>query len=241
MLDPHEIVITGDLYFHLDTETAPDVRRFSETLADHGMVQWVTDTTHNKGHILDVVIVRINGAIIYAPPSVYDPCLCDNNGNPSGDHYAIAFTVSARKPAKERKQLQFRRLRQISLPVLKQEITSWMGDFNNDAPASDMATTYNSGLLQSIDHLAPPPLCTKTVTLLLCDLTPNGTPSSFVTKNRADELWLSCSADIVRARPTCNYYYDAAFLSRNFSYKSSNSKAHTSIKMKNNFKSITKE
>ena len=107
MLDPHEIVITGGLNFHLDTETAPDVRRFSETLADHGMVQLVTDATHNKGHILDVVIVRINGAIIYTPPSVYDPCLCDNNGNPSGDHYAITFTVSARKPAKERKQLQF--------------------------------------------------------------------------------------------------------------------------------------
>ena len=60
MLDPHEIVITGDLNFHLDTETAPDVRRFSETLADHGMVQLVTDATHNKGHILDVVIVRTN-------------------------------------------------------------------------------------------------------------------------------------------------------------------------------------
>ena len=85
MLDPHEMVITGDLNFHLDTETAPDVRRFSETLADHGMVQLVTDATHNKGHILDVVIVRINGAIIYAPPSVYNSCLCDNNGNPSGD------------------------------------------------------------------------------------------------------------------------------------------------------------
>ena len=60
MLDPHEIVIAGDLNFHLDTKTAPDVRRLSETLADHGMVQLVTDATHNNGHILDVVIVRIN-------------------------------------------------------------------------------------------------------------------------------------------------------------------------------------
>ena len=96
MLDPHEIIITGDLNFHLDMETAPDVRRFSETLADHGTVQLVTDAMHNKGHILDVVIVRMNSSIIYAPPSVYDPCLCDNNGNPSGDHYAITFTVSAK-------------------------------------------------------------------------------------------------------------------------------------------------
>ena len=71
MLEPHEIVITGNLNFHLDTDTVPNVRRFSEALADHDMDQYVTDATHNKGHILDVLIVRINGAIIYAPLSVY--------------------------------------------------------------------------------------------------------------------------------------------------------------------------
>ena len=38
-----------------------------------------------------------------------------------------------------------------------------MVDFNHAAPASDMATAYNSGLLEIINRLAP--LCTKTVTL----------------------------------------------------------------------------
>ena len=197
MLDPHEIIITGDLNFHLDTEKAPDVRHFSETLADHGMVQLVSDATHNKGHILDVVIVRMNSAIIYAPPSVYDPCLCDNNGKPSGDHYVITFTISARKPAKQRKQLQFRRLRQISLPVLKQDITLWMGDFNHDAPASDMATAYNSGLLEIIDRLAP--LCTKTVTLR--PHAPWYTDELRDEKRRrrsAERLWLSSLLEVHR-------------------------------------------
>ena len=123
--------------------------------------------------------------------------LCDNNGNPSGDHYAITFTVSARKPAKERKQLQFRRLRQISLPVLKQEITSWMGDFNHDTPASEMATAYNSGLLEIIDHLAP--LCTKTVTLR--PHAPWYTDELRDEKRRrrsAERLWLSSRLEVHR-------------------------------------------
>ena len=57
MLDPHDIVITGDVNFHLDIVSDPDARRFSEMLSDRDMRQLVTNATHNKGHLLDVVIV----------------------------------------------------------------------------------------------------------------------------------------------------------------------------------------
>ena len=70
MLDPHDIVTTGDLNFHLDIVSDPDARHFSETLADRGMTQLVTDVTHNKGHLLDVVIVRNHNAIVTTRPSV---------------------------------------------------------------------------------------------------------------------------------------------------------------------------
>lgn len=42
---PAELLITGDLNFHLD----------NETLSDHGFVH-VQEATHNKGHTLDLVI-----------------------------------------------------------------------------------------------------------------------------------------------------------------------------------------
>ena len=58
MLDSHNIIITGDLNFHLDNPAELDVRRFSETLADRGMTQLVKFPTHRGGHILDVAIVR---------------------------------------------------------------------------------------------------------------------------------------------------------------------------------------
>ena len=68
MLDTHDIIITGDLNFHLDIPTQLDVKRFSESLCDRGMKQLVNEATHSKGHILDVVIVRDNTCIVPALP-----------------------------------------------------------------------------------------------------------------------------------------------------------------------------
>ena len=88
MLDPHDIVITGDMNFHLDIVSDPDARHFSEMFPDRDMRQLVKDATRNKGHLLDVVIVRNNTAMITSRACVYDPCLCDKHGNISGDHMA---------------------------------------------------------------------------------------------------------------------------------------------------------
>jgi hypothetical protein len=84
-----ELLITGDLNFHLDNVNLSDTRKFDETLSDHGLVQHVHGATHNKGHTLDVVITRDNSTIMQTTPSVRDPCLFDRNGNPSGDHFAL--------------------------------------------------------------------------------------------------------------------------------------------------------
>jgi hypothetical protein len=57
----YELLITGDLNFHLDNVNLSDTRKFDETLSDHGLVQHVQGATHNKGHTLDVVITRDGG------------------------------------------------------------------------------------------------------------------------------------------------------------------------------------
>ena len=72
-----------------------------------------------------------------------------------------------------------------------------MGDLNHDAPASDMATAYNSGLLEIIDRLAP--LCTKTVTLR--PHAPWYTDELRDEKRRrrsAERLWLSSRLEVHR-------------------------------------------
>ena len=162
MLDSHNIIITGDLNFHLDNPTELDVRRFSETLADRGMTQLVKFPTHRGGHILDVVIVRETGSIISGLPTVYDPCLCDKQGNISGDHLAVRFAVHASKPARLRKVVTFRRLRQICVSDFAQDIASSM-DLSSDGSVTELVLHYNSDLRSIVDHHAP--LQKATVTL----------------------------------------------------------------------------
>ena len=94
---PDELLITGDLNFHLDNVNLSDTRKFDETLSDH-----VQGATHNKGHTLDVVITRDNSTIMQTTPSVREPCLFDRNGNPSGDHFALFTSLEISKPPKQR-------------------------------------------------------------------------------------------------------------------------------------------
>ena len=162
MLDMHDVIITGDLNFHLDIPIQLDVRRFSATLCDRGMKQLVNKATHSKGHILDVVIVRDNTFIVPALPNVYDPCLCDTHGNSSGDHLAICFGVNARKPSGVRKTTTFRRLRQISVSDIMTDTAS-VSVLLVDGPDGAMVEAYDTGLHRIVDHHAP--LVVKTVTL----------------------------------------------------------------------------
>ena len=134
MLDPHDIVITGDVNFPLDIVSDPDARHISEMLSDRDMRQLVTNTTHNKGHLLDVVIVQNNTAMITSQPSVYDPCLCDTHGNISGDHMAIMFCVNATKPARG----IFWRLHHVCLQEFNRDIVSLHDEINSAASVGDM-------------------------------------------------------------------------------------------------------
>ena len=126
------------------------------------MTQLVKFPTHRGGHILDVVIVRETGSIISALPTVYDPCLCDKQGNISGDHLAVRFAVHASKPARLRKVVTFRRLRQICVSDFAQDIASSM-DLSSDGSVTELVLHYNSDLRSIVDHHAP--LQKATVTL----------------------------------------------------------------------------
>ena len=155
MLDTHDIIMTGDLNFHLDIPKEPNVRRFYDTLADGGMTQLVTNAKQNTGRTVDAVIVRESiSLIIPTRPSVYDPCLCDTHGNPSGDHMVIMFYVNGSKPARVRKEITFRRLRRICVSGFGQDIVSSL-DLNFDETAEVMTEAYDTCLLRIVDHHAP--------------------------------------------------------------------------------------
>ena len=52
------IAITGDIKIRLDHPTNPHCMQFNELLDSFGLQQFVVQTTHRLGGILDVVITR---------------------------------------------------------------------------------------------------------------------------------------------------------------------------------------
>ena len=52
------LVITGDLNIHFDNCPSQNTQKFNDLISTHGISQLVSSPTHDKGHILDIVLVR---------------------------------------------------------------------------------------------------------------------------------------------------------------------------------------
>ena len=161
---PQEIIITGDLNFHLDDLANADARQFSGILNSRGLIQHVTEATHTHGHTLDVVITRHGSSIIHKPVSVYDPCLCDANGNMSGDHLAVHVSLNCGQPDRPRKKVNFRKYRKIVIQEFITDIESSAAlQPSDDAGVDDLVGAYMSGIKELIEKHAP--LQTRVITL----------------------------------------------------------------------------
>ncbi|XP_062616752.1 uncharacterized protein LOC134278448 [Saccostrea cucullata] len=155
VVDHRELIITGDLNFHLDNVQDPEGVKFLRILDDHGLVQHVKESTHSGGHILDVVILRDSSSVLYGEPCVTDSGLYDKNGNPAGDHLAICSKLTLSKPARERKSIKFRKLRDIVISDLSDSIRSSFELQKGENSVEKSVNLCNTTLQNILDSLAP--------------------------------------------------------------------------------------
>ena len=136
---PEEIIITGDLNFHLDNLNDSDARKMLDILADHNLIQHVQGATHNRGHTLDVVITRENSPILLDAPLIQDPCLCDVKGNPAGDHLALFSRLRISKPSFKRQTVNIRKYREIIMEDFISDL-----ELSIDKPGCTLGTTVEN-------------------------------------------------------------------------------------------------
>jgi len=158
-----DIIILGDMNFHLDSKVDSDAGRFISILQSHNMTQHVVGPTHIKGHTLDVAITKDHSRII-KHLVVSDPALCDFKGSIAGDHYAVTFSTTMSKPPPVQKEVTYRKLRAIDIPTFKHDIVNTPSlAANTSHSAAEVLEAYNDGLRKLIDAHAP--ICTRTITL----------------------------------------------------------------------------
>ncbi|XP_052761992.1 uncharacterized protein LOC128204630 [Mya arenaria] len=160
----NDIIVVGDVNFHLDNRSNPNTSKFNSVLEACGMRQHVTEPTHVAGHILDVLITRDTGTTV-SNVEISDPGLPDNNGNTSRDHFAVVFNASASKPPPVRKTVTYRKLKSIDVDEFKTDIleSDILNSVNDSLNVDELVDAYNDGLYSLLDKHAP--LKSKTVVL----------------------------------------------------------------------------
>lgn len=151
---PGSLLLNGDFNYHMDSLASPEVARFADVIDSANLVQHVKSPTHQKGHILDLVISRQSEDIVSSVSISRDL--------PS-DHYAVVYNLNLTRPGPMKHESASRNYRNIDMDKLKQDIT--LSDLNVQITSdpSCLATNYDSTIKAIIDDHAP--VQSKSVTL----------------------------------------------------------------------------
>ena len=103
---------------------------FRELLEIHCLQQHVTESTHVRGHLLDLVITHIDDDFI-SDLLVEDPDI--------SDHSAVFFKLRGQKPTPPREEFTYRAYRKIDIASLKQDFAC--SSFCTK-PAEDLEVLY---------------------------------------------------------------------------------------------------
>ena len=87
---PDQLIIFGDLNFHVDSTRDPVGVKFLDSLDTFNLEQHMKEESHKNGLTLDLVITRSDGNDLIPHVSVTDPAI--------SDHYAVLCKRSISKP-----------------------------------------------------------------------------------------------------------------------------------------------
>ena len=83
-----ELLIFGDFNIHVNSSNNRS-QGFLDILNANGLTQHVTSPTHQKGHMLDLVIIREQSNLLNGSRIVFISGVRDANSSSSLDHYAV--------------------------------------------------------------------------------------------------------------------------------------------------------
>ena len=151
----HEILILGDFNVHMDMKDNPNSRKFMDIVSGFNLVQHVMESSHESGHILDLVISRRNDFVSNVIAGEY-----------FSDHKVISFNIKLRRLISERKIVTSRNyknmdtnsfLRDINARLLNVQSPSTIDEFEN------LVDSYDTIMSDLIEKYAP--LKTRTINL----------------------------------------------------------------------------
>ena len=148
------LLICGDCNIHMDDGLNTNTNNFKDLLTSVGLMQNVCNSTHKRGHILDLLITRVDEELLSSLNFI---------NNTSSDHAAITCKLELPRPLPSKRVITFRNLRNIDMDSFRSDLKSLViYNLNLDDP-DKIVYHYNADLSDLLDMYAPE--CTHMVTL----------------------------------------------------------------------------
>ena len=155
VLTTSALLVTGDFNFYIDEPNDCDALRFLQVLNSFDLIQHVSEATHEKGQILDLIITRTHERLV-------GRCTVDNPF--VLDHLAVHSLLDLAKIPLKCKRISYRKIRDIDFSELcgQLEDTRLVRDAASFS-FGELVYEYNTTLKLLLDRHAP--LKTMTITL----------------------------------------------------------------------------
>ena len=141
-----DILIVGDFNLHCELNSAPGVKVLNDMLAENNLKQHVTEPTHMKGHMLDLVITHSSSSIV-SSTSAYPSSI--------SDHYSVVFRLSSASPVPTRAVKQLRDIRGLDFVRLETDLSSCLASLDTTLDVNTMVGQYEHAVLSTTDLHAP--------------------------------------------------------------------------------------
>ena len=201
-MSPGDLLITGDINFHLDIPSESAPRRFLELIDSFGLMQHIDFPTHRSLHTLDIAITRSDSNIVSSL----------TQGDMISDHNLVIVNVSYPKPSPKRVTVMTRKLRDVDLNSLRKDISE-MDWPTGDTNLHSMCSAFHTGLRDILDQHAPEKAKTVTIRPSQPWFSPE-VHEAKTKKRKAEKLWrksgLTVHKEIYQqARNTFNMLIDS--------------------------------
>ena len=139
-----DIIIVGDMNFHLDVADDRDAQHFTSVMQSCCLQQPVHEPTLVHGHTLDTVITMDTNNLV-SDIDVTHPGLCEPMGRPTREDFAVNFTRNIAKPAPCWKTTSFWILCSIDVDSFKRDIAAPAMLKQSGDSVDVLAFAYNDG------------------------------------------------------------------------------------------------
>jgi hypothetical protein len=148
-----KVIILGDFNFHMEDNANTDAIHVMNLIQSYGFIQHVEEPTHEKGHMLDLVMSRLDDKVVRST----------HVSSPISDHCAIHCRLDLRKANLPRKTLTYRQLKKMDVNSFKDDLSQLPLLTNPPDTLDELLAEYDTQITGLLDKHAP--LKTKTQTL----------------------------------------------------------------------------